>query len=112
MRYIKAHTSIPVPEVYFYNFNLSNTVVAQYVFIERLYGQQLCVIWGLLSLDDKTSVMTALAVVVQLSALMFDRIGCLTTGGKVGPLLIKDSDFAESRTIRPSASTLCIFPCR
>jgi predicted Ser/Thr protein kinase len=107
MRQIKAHTSVPVPEVYFYDFDASNTVGAQYMFIERLPGRQLSTIWDQLSLDDKKSVVAALAnALVQLSSLKFDQIGCLTEGGKVGPLICRDSEFVESRTTGPFASTL------
>jgi hypothetical protein len=110
MRHIKSHISVPVPEVYFYDFDPRNTVGAQYMFIERLPGQQLCDVCDQLSLNDKKSVVTALAYfLVQLSSLKFDWIGCLSTGGKVGPLLTRDSDFTESRTIGPFASTLEYF---
>jgi aminoglycoside phosphotransferase (APT) family kinase protein len=104
---IKAHTSVPVPEVYFYDFDASNTVGAQYMFIERLPGRQLSSVWDQLSLDDKKSVVAALAnALVQLSSLKFDQIGCLTKGGKVGPLLCQHSEFFEYRTTGPFASTL------
>ena len=62
------------------------------MFIERLPGQKLGDVWDLLSLDDKKFVVTALTgVLVQFSSLKFARIGCLRTGGKVGPFLIKES---------------------
>jgi len=53
MKYVRLRTSIPVPEVYYYDFNLTNSVGAQFMLLERKPGRHLYKIWDKLSLDHK-----------------------------------------------------------
>lgn len=88
MRYIKEKTSIPVPCVYSYDFDTGNSVGAQFMLIEHLPGLPLYKVWPQLTLDHKKSVISDIAsLLAELSNLTFDKIGCLTSGGKIGSLL-------------------------
>jgi hypothetical protein len=110
MRYIKSHTTIPIPEVYFHDFDASNTVGAQYMFIERLSGRPLDHVWEQLSLDHKKSIVANMAnIFVQLSALKFDSIGSLKAGGEIGPLLCRAAAGTSLRITGPFTSTLDYF---
>lgn len=90
MRLVKSKTSIPVPEVYYFDFEIDNKVGAQYMLLEKLPGRHLYKMWDQLSLDDKKIVLVDIAnVLAQLSSLRFDQIGCIQAPGVVGPLLYK-----------------------
>ncbi|KAK4619484.1 hypothetical protein CLAFUW4_11435 [Fulvia fulva] len=85
MRYVKKHTSIPVPEVYFVNYNSDHVVGAPFILMELLEGVALQKIWHDLSLDHKKAVISQVAdVKAQLASLKFDVIGSLTESG-IGP---------------------------
>jgi len=88
MRYIKSHTSIPIPDVYSYDFDANNAIGAQFMLIERLPGVPLNQVWDQLHIDDKKSIMSDIAkALVELSSLRFDKIGFLNADGHIGPLL-------------------------
>ena len=86
--YVRKHTQIPVPEVYFVNHNENHVVGATFVLMERVPGVRLFDIWSDLSLEHRMSVVTQVASIVgELADLRFDRIGSLTLDGTVGPLV-------------------------
>lgn len=87
IRYLKQHTSLPVPEIYDQDLDPDNEVGAAFVLMERLPGRPLHRSWDGLTLDDKKRVLSQIAsVIVQLGSLRFDRIGCLTADG-IGPII-------------------------
>jgi hypothetical protein len=87
MRYVRQHTRIPTPEVYFVNFDPTNSVGAPFVLMERMRGVHLYTIWDKLNTEHKSAVIEQIAdVLVQLSRLKFDKIGSINLNGEVGPL--------------------------
>ena len=92
MEYVRLHTSIPVPEVYRYDFDVGNSVGAQFILIERKPGQHLYKIWDKLSLDHKKVALSEIArVLAELSKLKFEEIGSLTSE-MIGPLVYRMGD--------------------
>lgn len=90
MQYVRSRTSIPVPEIYGYDFGLDNNVGAQFVLMERLPGHHLYRLWDKLTLNHKKVVLSDIAqVLVELSQLKFNRIGCLGSNDAIGPLLCR-----------------------
>ena len=86
--YVRKHTQIPVPEIYFVNHNENHVVGAAFVLMERIEGVRLFELWGDLSMEHRISVITQVARIVnELAGLQFDRIGSLTVDGTVGPLV-------------------------
>ncbi|KAM0340595.1 hypothetical protein ACHAPU_010432 [Fusarium lateritium] len=87
IRYLKQHTSIPVPEIYYQDLDPENKVAAAFVLMERLPGRHLYKSWDDMSLDKKKVAVSDIAsVIVQFAALRFEKIGCLTQDG-IGPIL-------------------------
>lgn len=83
--YVRQHTSIPVPEIYFINFDPTHAVGAPFVLMERLIGEDLYFIWDDLTLYHKLAAMEQVVdVLVQLMSLKFDKIGSLHQNGEVG----------------------------
>jgi aminoglycoside phosphotransferase (APT) family kinase protein len=86
-QYLKRFSSIPVPEIYYYDLDPDNDIGAPVVLMERMPGRHLNKIWDDLPLDSKKSALSQIAsVIVQLSSLKFDQIGSLDEHG-VGPLI-------------------------
>ena len=87
IRHVKENTSIPVPEIYYQDFNPDNAVGAAFVLMERLPGRHLYKTWDDLSLVHKKVVLCEIASVVsQFASLSFDQIGCITNNG-IGPTI-------------------------
>ncbi|KAM5349652.1 hypothetical protein ACJ41O_006157 [Fusarium nematophilum] len=87
IRYLKKHTSIPVPEIYYQDLHHDNEVGAAFVFMEKLPGRHLYKSWDDLSLDHKKVALEEIAsIVTQFAALHFNQIGCLTDSG-IGPIV-------------------------
>ncbi|KAK7424017.1 hypothetical protein QQX98_000627 [Neonectria punicea] len=87
IRYLKQHTSIPVPEIYYQDLDPDNEVGAAFVLMERLPGRHLYKTWDELSLSHKKVALSEIAsVITQFASLRFDKIGCLTEGG-IGPII-------------------------
>lgn len=88
VRYIRQHTTIPVPETYFVNLNPEHVVGCAFVLMERLPGTDLYAIWMQLTTEHRLAVMEQIAeVLVQLSKLKSDKIGSINIHGELGPLL-------------------------
>lgn len=82
----RKHTNIPVPQLYFVNFNEHHAVGAPFVLMERMPGVHLYQIWDELSTEQKKGVIAQIAdVIAQLVSLKFQQIGSLKSTG-VGPL--------------------------
>ncbi|KAF7192352.1 Altered inheritance of mitochondria protein 9, mitochondrial [Pseudocercospora fuligena] len=94
MEYVRKHTNIPVPEVYFVNHNDNHVVGAEFAVMEYLPGQSLAVQRAYeMPFEHKKAVLEQLAdVYVQLSKLKFDVVGSLTATG-IGP--IQDREYGE-----------------
>ncbi|KAI7281748.1 hypothetical protein KC345_g3958 [Hortaea werneckii] len=87
VRYLKKHSSIPVPEIYLVNNNPDHVVGTTFVLQERLTGQSLSKIYDDLSMDHKLAAISQMGeVVANLSRLHFPAIGSLKEHGEVGPL--------------------------
>ncbi|GAB7324182.1 hypothetical protein MBLNU13_g07551t1 [Cladosporium sp. NU13] len=86
--YVRKHTQIPAPAIYFVNHNENHVVGAAFVLLERVPGVRLFDIWSDLSMEHRLSVVKQVADIVgELADLRFDRIGSLTFDGTVGPLV-------------------------
>jgi hypothetical protein len=87
MRYIKEHTTIPIPEVMGYEDSTENSLSCQYILMEAIHGRTRCEPGALNLLripDDKiTMVFAQLAdILLQLSCLRFHEIGSLNIDEK------------------------------
>lgn len=92
IEYVRKHTKIPVPEIYFTNFNPNHVIGAAFVLMERIPGKHLYWAWDHLSTEHKKGVLEQIAdVMIQLASLKFDTIGSLRPDGKMGPYLRPDS---------------------
>jgi hypothetical protein len=112
IEYVRKHTSVPVPQIYFVNHNENHVVGAPFVLMERLEGQPLCDIWADLTLEHRKSVIGQLAHVLgQLAELKFDSIGSLKADGTLGPLLnITEPQGAMGETpFKSSIEYFCAF---
>jgi len=90
MEYVRSHTDIPVPEVYFVNHDKNHVVGSAFVLMEHMpgNGETLIDVWDDLASNQKLGLVGDIASIVgQLADLHFDHIGCLTHDGSVGPLL-------------------------
>ncbi|KAJ6609787.1 kinase-like domain-containing protein [Mycena sp. CBHHK59/15] len=88
LKYLKANTSIPVPEVYYSNSD-PKEVGARYMIIERINGLPLEHDWDSMSHDQQQDIVTQWAAMqAELFKRPFNEIGSLTTeAGAVGPLM-------------------------
>lgn len=88
MKYVRAHTRIPVPEVYSYDFSPTNSVGMQFVAMEHMPGRHLYQIWDDLTVDHKKAALSQIAAVLgQLAQLRFLQIGSVQEDFTLGPLL-------------------------
>ncbi|KAL2671330.1 hypothetical protein Neosp_013912 [[Neocosmospora] mangrovei] len=102
IRYVKQHTSIPVPEVYYQDLDPDNDIGAAFVLMEKLPGRHLYKIWDGLSLNHKKAALSQIAsIIVKFSSLRFNKIGCLTENG-IGPIISPCHDSPQG----PFSSTL------
>lgn len=80
MKYVRQHTTIPVPEVYGYDTGTDNPARSPYILMECIRGWRTPAKLGDLSEDALRKVLDQLAdVLVQLSTLQFPKIGYLHT---------------------------------
>lgn len=90
MEFVRTHTTIPVPQVYFVNHDENHVVGSAFVLMERMPGNEETLLEGgyELSREQKISLVDELAGILgQLYKLHFDSMGCLKHDGTVGPLL-------------------------
>ena len=88
MAYVRSHTSIPVPQVYFVNHNSNDVVGSAFVLMERMPGERLSDLWPDLTFEDKFNIIGQVADGLgQLAELKFDSVGCLRHDGRIGPLM-------------------------
>ena len=85
MKYVRQHTTIPVPEVYSYDTGTDNPAKSPYILMECIHGWRTPARLADLSEDILRKVLDQLAMVlVQLSALQFSKIGYLHTDDASG----------------------------
>lgn len=82
IKYIKLHSAIPVPEIYYHGLSPDNEIGAAFVLMQRLPGRHLYKSWDNLSHELKKLALSQIAsLVTQFAGLPFDKIGCLTDQG-------------------------------
>lgn len=87
MELVRKETDIPVPRVYFANFNENHVVGAPFLLMERMEGENLSGIWDQLGIEEKKEIVEQVALVVaDLASLRFEKIGFVTSSG-IGPML-------------------------
>ncbi|TRM64034.1 hypothetical protein BD626DRAFT_536706 [Schizophyllum amplum] len=111
MQYVRAHTTIPVPDILVLSDDPENGVGAQYVVMGRAPGAPLDTLWPVLSEEHKRAVLDQIAnALAQLARLRFDQIGSLHANGTVGPLIYargqRDTDRVEAHAMGPFRDTL------
>ncbi|CZT16042.1 uncharacterized protein RCC_01882 [Ramularia collo-cygni] len=85
--YVRRHTTIPVPEIFFVNFNPDHVVGAAFVLMEKLPGRHLYKTWEELRPAHMYAVIEQIAdVMAQLCKTNFNSIGSLDVNGEIGPL--------------------------
>ncbi|KAJ7174069.1 hypothetical protein C8R43DRAFT_977017 [Mycena crocata] len=101
MRYVGLNTTIPVPEIYFYDEDLNGNVGGPWMLMEYVDSPSLGNIWHEMTQDQKHSVCLTIADYWnQLLSLRFDAIGSLCFDQNqeitIGPLsmLCSNSDLA------------------
>ncbi|EGD94286.1 serine/threonine protein kinase [Trichophyton tonsurans CBS 112818] len=78
LKYVKQHTSVPVPEVYAWSSDPTNPVGAEYIIMEKAAGILLFKIWGEISLSDKLELVKRLtAFERELCSLQLPAYGSL-----------------------------------
>lgn len=87
MRYVREHTDIPVPEIFYCDLDSDNPVGAAFVFMERMRGRHLYKTWYDMTMEHKSLAISQITEVLgQLASLKFTCIGTLQAGG-LGPLI-------------------------
>lgn len=88
MAYVRKHTTIPVPEVYFVNYNPNHVVGATFVLMERMQGDNAASLYNHVGFEDKLDILGGMGEVAgKLAGLKFDRVGSFREGGSLGPML-------------------------
>ncbi|EFR05505.1 serine/threonine protein kinase [Nannizzia gypsea CBS 118893] len=78
LKYVKGHTSVPVPEVYVWSSDPKNPVGAEYIIMGKATGVPLFKIWGEISLSDRLELVKGLTVFErELSSLQLPAYGSL-----------------------------------
>ncbi|KAL6303218.1 hypothetical protein BKA93DRAFT_788604 [Sparassis latifolia] len=87
MKYLREHTSIPVPTVYDYDANPYNRLGGEYILMSKAKGIQLGKVFHSMGHNELIALMENLAsLVIPLFAYRFPRIGSLYEGsGPAGP---------------------------
>ncbi|KAJ7769081.1 hypothetical protein DFH07DRAFT_806828 [Mycena maculata] len=91
MRYLKANTSIPIPNIYFYDEDSDGEVGGPWMLMEYVEGEALPYSWETMNREQKHSICQSIAEYWnQLLSLRFDALGslCIDQSGEitVGPL--------------------------
>ncbi|KAI7241995.1 hypothetical protein KC330_g282 [Hortaea werneckii] len=86
-KYVRKHTSIPVPETYYVNLDPTNPVGAPFVLMELIEGRTLNSMWRDLKTEFRLAALREIAkVLAQLARLRFDVIGSLKPSGVIGQM--------------------------
>ena len=111
VKYVREHTTLPVPEVYFVNFDPTHVVGAPFMLMERMPGVSMYDIWDQIEEEHEVALIKQVAdVLAELSKLQFDKIGSINIHGEVGEL--------HSRAVAPREAlsiawqTTCAASCQ
>lgn len=90
LRYVRAHTSIPVPRVYFWSIDAGKEYIAR----EYVEGECLSSVWGGYTTEEKEVVAVKLAnIMVEMVEIRFDKIGGILPNEKLGPTVERSKIF-------------------
>jgi len=79
MKYIRERTTIPIPDVYAYNFNSDNPIGVPYMLMNKLPGERLCDKWCCLNDELKRKVLgQVVKVLIELSTHRFPKLAPLS----------------------------------
>ncbi|KAF8476516.1 hypothetical protein JB92DRAFT_3050333 [Gautieria morchelliformis] len=117
MRYVKTHSSIPVPEVYYHDKDKNGEVGGEWMLLEDIRGTNLSLTWSGLSTDQRQKVGLAVVDVwAQLMRLRFGAIGSINSPGDddktfyVGPTTFMPTNIGKT-TAPPARSKCGPFSC-
>ncbi|TPX26103.1 hypothetical protein DIZ76_011562 [Coccidioides immitis] len=81
IKYIRAHSSIPVPEIFAYSCSKENEIGIPYILMSKAPGYPLRLHWTHMSPEGKAKILRQLGSITwQLCQLKFDQIGSLFEG--------------------------------
>ncbi|SJK98174.1 uncharacterized protein ARMOST_01435 [Armillaria ostoyae] len=88
MRYVEAHTSIPIPHIHLAEFDSTNAVGTRFMLMDRIVGSSLGKVWHTLQPEGRETVVRQLAgFQAELLKLEFPVLGSIIDEqGTVGPL--------------------------
>ncbi|KAK0220496.1 kinase-like domain-containing protein [Armillaria fumosa] len=91
IRFLKARTKIPVPEILFHDLDVDGKVGGEWMIMEYVDGENLSTIWRTLDVKQREQVCLAMADVwVRIISITFDSIGSIyeQDGGEfvIGPM--------------------------
>ncbi|KAF8513381.1 kinase-like domain-containing protein [Gautieria morchelliformis] len=117
MRYVKTHSSIPVPEVYYHDKDKNGEVGGEWMLLEDLRGTNLSLTWREMSIDQHQKVgLVVVDVWEQLMRLRFGAIGSINSPADddktfyVGPMTFMPTTIAKM--MAPPAQSKCgLFSC-
>lgn len=99
LRFLKAHTSLPVPTIFLARLDLKNGTGAPFLLMERLPGRALYKIWPEMSMVQKICAVEQVAAVVsQLGAFEFGTIGSLEASDSDDSDSGSDSNYSEDKS--------------
>ncbi|KAF8521175.1 kinase-like domain-containing protein [Gautieria morchelliformis] len=118
MRYVKAHSSIPVPEVYYHDKDKNGEVGGEWMLLEDIQGTNLYSTWPELSVDQRRKVGLAVVDVwAQLMRFRFGAIGSINASGDddkisfyVGPMTFMPTNVGKTKA-PPDRSKCGPFSC-
>ncbi|KAJ7714976.1 kinase-like domain-containing protein [Mycena metata] len=86
--FVREYTSIPAPELYYYDCNAKNALGTPYMLMKRITGESLGTTWASLSAEQRERVVSAVAhIEAQLLRVPLHAIGSIiSANGTVGPL--------------------------
>ncbi|KAF8469346.1 hypothetical protein JB92DRAFT_3057608 [Gautieria morchelliformis] len=116
MRYVKTHSSIPVPEVYYHDKDKNGEVGGEWMLLEDIRGTNLYMAWPEMSIDQRQKVGLAVVDVwAQLMRLRFGAIGSINSPGNdaetfyVGPMTFMPTTIGKAAA--PPRSKCGPFSC-
>ncbi|KAF8469344.1 kinase-like domain-containing protein [Gautieria morchelliformis] len=117
MRYVKTHSTIPVPEVYYHDKDEKGEVGGEWMLLEDIRGTNLYMTWPEMSIDQRQKVGLAVVDVwAQLMRLRFGAIGSINSPGNdaetfyVGPMTFMPTNVGKT-TGPPPRSKCGPFSC-
>ncbi|KAG2140676.1 hypothetical protein DEU56DRAFT_980054 [Suillus clintonianus] len=115
MHYLRERTSIPVPDVYYYDANPYNRLGGEYILMSRAKGVPLSRVYHTLSNEELKSLFANVAsIIVPLFAQRFSHIGSLylegAGTGAPAPLSVLSSNSPTPTATRPTINGFKFMP--